>query len=502
MDIYQDNGETGTAFERPDFQRLMDDVRGGRIKCIVVKDLSRFGRNYLEAGEYLEKIFPFMGIRFIAITDGYDSLTSGVAEQALMLPLKNMINDVYAKDISRKIITSFKARMERGEFLPPNPPYGYVKSETKEYRYEIDPVSAPIVRSIYEWIADGITYTEIKSRLEEMKASSPAVRKLELGIWKAERYRNAKWNNHTISDIATNPTYIDSLVFGRMSKSLYQGMPKAHRKPKDEWLILPDMHEPIVDKELFDRVQEIMNTRKAAFREKVKSSEEARSAVPNLLKGKMYCGCCGKRMKSWLSRDNYGNYVYLYYVCSDYGENGTKKTFHKSADVYAGVFASIRAQIELALDHEKMMERLKGTDAERNLLEQYQSEYNNALREMEKLTVKREGLYENFIEGILTEEEYRFARERYEEQAALLQQRLDKAKENKEKLENILSGNNEWIMAMHRIESAEGLDQAMADDLVKKVTAYEDHRIDVELNYGDEKRLYESILEELLQEGM
>ena len=113
-----------------------------------------------------------------------------------------------------------------------------------------------------------------------------------------------------------------------------------------------------------------------------------------------------------------------------------------------------------------------------------------------------EGLYENFIDGILTEEEYRFAKKSYEEQATLLQQRLDKAKENKDKLECVLSGNNEWIMSMHRIESAEGLDQAMADDLVKKVTAYEDHRIDVELNYADEKRLYESILEELLQEGV
>ena len=208
-----------------------------------------------------------------------------------------------------------------------------MKSETKEYRYEIDPVAAPVVRSIYEWIADGSSYTEIKNRLEEMGSSSPAVRKLELGIWKAERYRNAKWNNHTISDIATNPTYIGCLVFGRMSKALFQGMPKAHRNPRDEWIILPDMHEPIVDRELYDKVQEIMSARKAEFKEKVKGSEEARSALQNLLKGKIYCGCCGKRMKSWISRDKYGNYVYLYYVCSGYGGSGQKKTFHKSDEV-------------------------------------------------------------------------------------------------------------------------------------------------------------------------
>lgn len=115
-DIYEDNGKKGTNFERPEFQRLMDDVRSGKVKCILVKDLSRFGRDYIEAGQYLEKIFPFLGVRFISITDGYDSLTADDAEGALMIPLKNMINDVYTKDISRKIITSFRARQEKGSF--------------------------------------------------------------------------------------------------------------------------------------------------------------------------------------------------------------------------------------------------------------------------------------------------------------------------------------------------------------------------------------------------
>ena len=137
-DIYEDNGEKGTNFDRPAFKRMMDDIRGGKVKCVLVKDLSRFGRDYIEAGEYLEKIFPFMGIRFISITDGYDSLTSDGAESALMIPLKNMINDVYAKDISRKIITSFRARQEKGEFLPAFAPYGYVKSKEVAYRYEVD----------------------------------------------------------------------------------------------------------------------------------------------------------------------------------------------------------------------------------------------------------------------------------------------------------------------------------------------------------------------------
>ena len=146
--VYEDNGSKGTNFDRPQFKKMMDEVKAGRIKCLVVKDLSRFSRDYIEAGAYLEKIFPFMGIRFISITDGYDSAVSRDAEKALMVPLKNMINTAYAKDISRKIITSFRARQAKGEILPAFAPYGYVKSKTQAYRYEIDEETALYVRMI------------------------------------------------------------------------------------------------------------------------------------------------------------------------------------------------------------------------------------------------------------------------------------------------------------------------------------------------------------------
>ena len=177
-----DDGISGTTFDRPGFQKMEEMIENGEIGTVIVKDLSRFGRNYLEAGEYLEKIFPFMGVRFISITDGYDSLLSSDAEGALMIPLKNMMNDVYAKDISRKIITSFRARQEKGEYLPAFPPYGYVKSKTRAYRYEVDEKVAPYVRMIFEWKAAGVSHNEICRRLNDMGAVTPAKRKVELGI--------------------------------------------------------------------------------------------------------------------------------------------------------------------------------------------------------------------------------------------------------------------------------------------------------------------------------
>lgn len=185
-----DDGFSGVNFERPAFREMMDEIRSGKVNCVVVKDLSRFGRDYIEAGQYLEKIFPFLGVRFISITDGYDSLTADDAEGALMIPLKNMINDVYAKDISRKIITSFRARQEKGEFLPAFAPYGYVKSKTVQYRYEVDPETAPYVKLIFEWKAEGVSHNEICRRLNERGAVTPARRKVELGIWRAEKYKH------------------------------------------------------------------------------------------------------------------------------------------------------------------------------------------------------------------------------------------------------------------------------------------------------------------------
>ena len=149
--IYSDNGEKGWKFDRPGFTRLMDDVKAGKVNCIVVKDLSRFGRDYIETGNYLEKIFPFLGVRFISITDRFDSFACDDAERALMVPLKNMVNDVYAKDISRKIVTSFRQRQETGDFLPANPPYGYIKSKDRQFRYDVDEKTAPYIRMLFEW---------------------------------------------------------------------------------------------------------------------------------------------------------------------------------------------------------------------------------------------------------------------------------------------------------------------------------------------------------------
>ena len=500
-DIYEDNGKKGTNFDRPEFNRLMDDIRAGKVKCVLVKDLSRFGRDYIEAGEYLEKIFPFLGVRFISITDGYDSLTAGDAEGALMIPLKNMINDVYAKDISRKIITSFRARQEKGEYLPAFPPYGYVKSKTKAYRYEVDEEVAPYVRMIFEWKAAGVSHSEICKRLNDMGAVTPARRKVELGIWHAEKYKHTIWHGRTIIDIMKNATYTGTLVYGRMPKSLYQGI-KCHRAKPDEWRCIPDAHEAIVSQELFDKVQKIFDERSERMQKKWAESKQVRDKIVNLFVKRIYCGDCGKRMRfvkgNNALRDK--NFYYTNYVCGGYLDSGYRNCTRHSIryqDVVDAVFAAMQVQMEYALNQEKMMQKLRGTAKERNLIDQYVAKVNYLTQELKKLNSRREGLFESFAEGILDEADYQYAKKSYDEEYASLEKQLSEAKSRKKELDGVLTANNEWLQAMHKVEDATELDQDLVNALVKKVLIYEDNRVEVEFKFREQKDVLDHIFREM-----
>ena len=504
-DIYEDNGEKGTNFDRPEFKRMMDDIRSGKVKCVLVKDLSRFGRDYIEAGEYLEKIFPFMGIRFISITDGYDSLNCDDAESALMIPLKNMINDVYAKDISRKIITSFRARQEKGEFLPAFAPYGYVKSKEVAYRYEIDQETAPYVRMIFEWKAEGVSHNEICKRLNDMGAVTPARRKVDLGIWRAEKYKHTVWHGRTIIDIMKNPTYTGCIVYGRIPKSLYEGI-KMHRAPEEEWRYVPDAHEPIISQELFDKVQKMFADRAEKFKAKMDENAPLRELVTNHFKGKIYCGDCGKRMRFVKPTDKRYpvDQDHAVYVCGGYLDSGYSRCSRHSIRypvVADAVLAAINMQLELALKQEQLIRQMRGSVREKSLIDKYVGQINYLSQELKKINNKRESLFENFAEGILDEAEYQFAKKKYDDEAAEIERKLTVEKAKKVQLDDILSLSNEWLEAIHKAENITEIDAGLVKHLVSSVKIFEDNRIEVKLNFGDQRNIFNRIIAEMAGEA-
>lgn len=503
--IYEDNGEKGTNFDRPEFKRMMDDIRSGKVKCVLVKDLSRFGRDYIEAGEYLEKIFPFMGIRFISITDGYDSLTCDDAEGALMIPLKNMINDVYAKDISRKIITSFRARQEKGEFLPAFAPYGYVKSKEVAYRYEVDLETAPYVRMIYEWKADGVSHSEICKRLNDVGAVTPARRKVDLGIWRAEKYKNTVWFGRTIIDILKNPTYTGCIVYGRIPKSLYEGI-KMHRAPEEEWRYVPNAHEPIISQELFDKVQKMFADRAKTFKEKMDKNAPLRELVTNHFKGKIYCGDCGKRMRFVKPTDRRYpvDQDHAIYVCGGYLDSGYSRCSRHSIRypvVAEAVLAAIKVQLDFALQQEQLIRQMRGSVREKNLIDKYVGQINYLSQELKKINGKREALFENFAEGILDEAEYQFAKKKYDDEAVEIEKKLTVEKAKKSQLDDVLSLSNEWIGAIHQAENITEIDSDLVKHLVSSVKVFEDNRVEVELNFAEQRNIFNLIIAEMAGDG-
>lgn len=255
-DTYIDNGFSGTSFGRPAFQKMMADAMAGKINCIIVKDLSRLGRNYLEAGEYLEKIFPALNLRFISVTDHFDTWSPSSFEDGITIPLKNLVNEIYAKDISRKIGPALDMKKAEGRYGGGAAPYGYRKSAAQKGRYEIDEQAAEVVRHIYQMRAGGCSYCGIVKTLNEKGVKSPSAYRFEKGIVKDERMQKSPWNRYAIRDMLHDEVYLGNMVRGKTHSAFYKGE-KRHPVARTEWIVVQGTHDPVISRELFDAVQRV-----------------------------------------------------------------------------------------------------------------------------------------------------------------------------------------------------------------------------------------------------
>jgi DNA invertase Pin-like site-specific DNA recombinase len=255
-DTYIDNGYTGTNFDRESFHNLMEAIKHGKIDCIAVKDLSRFGRDYIETGNYLEKVFPFLGVRFISVNDNYDSHNpvqncGDINSSNLAVILKNLINDIYSKDISKKCRTALETKQRKGEFIGSNAPYGYMKSPADKHKLVIDNETAPIVRDIFQWRIDGMSYKAIIRKLEELRILSPSNYLYSKGMLCHEKYaKKIMWHEKAIRDMLSNPVYIGHMAQGKEKSRFEHGL-KSQRLPQDKWIIVENTHEALVSRDIF-----------------------------------------------------------------------------------------------------------------------------------------------------------------------------------------------------------------------------------------------------------
>ena len=416
VDRYVDNGQSGMNFERAEFQRMMEDVKDGRINCVVVKDLSRFGRNHVEAGYYLESIFPQLDVRFISINDNFDSM-DGNKNGDIMVPLKNMINEMYARDVQRKTMAIFRAKEKKGERGFMAVPYGYVVDPDCNYHLLVNPEVADYVRLIFTMKAEGIGLVAIADRLNEIGAPTPRGYKKSQGKYKNLESNN-KWNYLNVRFLLKNRTYTGATVYNTFGKGEYK--------------VIPNTHEALVDEETFEAISLDMEERGERKKKKTSSS--------NVLQGVFYCGDCGRAM--FYDKVRCGTVIRNYrYRCGGYslyrkGDEGappcgvTRKSISDHV-IYKFVLDQIRAQLRAGLELEKLKQLMREDSKEKK-----KQTATIAKREAE-IKQKLRRLYEDYVDKIITEDEYIEIRETYSEQLKAVQEELNSDK-------NVDSGTDSW----------------------------------------------------------
>lgn len=497
-DIYMDNGFTGTDFERPEFNRMLQDARDGRINCIVVKDLSRLGRNYVEAGDYIEKVFPFLGIRFIAVNDHYDSdsLTSG---DELGASLKNVVNDVYAKDISRKVGTAMKQKRLRGEYIGNYAPYGYLKDPQDKNHLIIDQEIAPIVVEIFELRAKGDGINTIARILNERDIPSPGRLRYERGIITNNNKKGSGllWSRHVLSDLLKNVVYIGNLAQGRSASCLYKGIP-FHWTEESEWDLVENTHEAIISPELWKRVQEVTARKSREAKEshgKYADLPKRENPYGSLLR----CADCGrviKQVHAYNTSKRNGTSVYYNYKCPEnieLGDTACPKKNIRAADLDEAVLATIRKQMEIFMDTQKILKELIAQEKETAKQEAPIAKVKDIQKEIDRRKGLCTALYTDLKEGILTQDEYFYAKMRYQEEIDSLEKELQELKSIRGKASEAVQGEKKWEQLISKYYKAQTLNPAMMEAIVKEIKLYADNSISIEFRYMNE-------FEELLQE--
>lgn len=493
---YIDNGYTGTDFDRPEWQKLMEAVRAKEVDCIVVKDLSRLGRNYIETGEFLEKICPFFGIRFIAINDNFDTDTTEASGQ-LSVSLSNIINDYYAKDISRKVSSALRSKMENGEFIGSWEKYGYLKDENNKNQLIINPETAPVVKQIFLWRSEGMSYMGINKKLNDSGIPSPGQYKANRGIVtnNNQKDRVILWNKHMVTEILKDITYLGHLAQRKGSQCLYAGI-SYHRTEEQDWIVVENTHEPIIEQELFDKVQAINN----AAAEKAKTNSGKYDHLPkavNIYGKKFTCADCGSVIKLVRSFSTKKDKVYFTFKCPTYAEHGTRACNAKKmrkADLDEAVLSAMKAQLDLFVDMQDSLHRLLAMKKAMANQSQQKDEIKSLKKKLDHKKGLFSGLYRDLREGLITDEDYAQAREVILADIDRMEKQLSELEGTTTRFEEQLRGEKKWAELVRKYHNATEVTAEMVDVMIASMKMNEDSSLEITFNHMDEfKAIYDTI---------
>ncbi len=459
---YCDDGYTGTNFERPGFERLLRDVENRLIDCIVVKDLSRLGRNYVMTGYYLEQYFPMQDIRFIAINDNYDSSNSSSNDE-FMMPIRNVFNAHYSKDISRKVKSALRAKQNAGEFIGAFTTYGYMKDPLDKHKLIIDEEAAVIVRRVFELYNQGHGKISIVNILNNEHIPCPSEYKKIKGL----AYRNCNkldyttyWTYSTIDRMLKNEAYIGNVVQNKSERKTIRG--KATIMSEDRWIKVENTHEAIIDMHTWKVTQELLKKR---------GRQLNLESNLGLFVGFIKCGDCGRR----LAKVKVGNKVT--YVC------GTYKHYSSKLCTRHTVSEDMLEKLILQKLNEEF-EKLDESDFVSNQpKKQKVTDVSLYKTKLERLYKLKKEVYEDYKSGLLTKEEYLSYREDYNKEEVLVNGQMEAILTNKEEV----TERNQWIENLKKYRKLEHLDRSILACILDSITVYESEDekvVDIRLKYS------------------
>ena len=480
VDEYVDDGISGTTDdERDDFQRMLADIKRGRVNCVIVKDLARSFRNYSDQGYYLDDWFPRYNVRFISLFhQPLDSYKEPQTMRSIAVPIQGVLNENHCAETSDKVREVFDMKRRNGEHIGSFAVYGYLKDPNNNNALVVDEEAAGVVRDIFQMFLDGMSKSVIVRHLNDHGVLCPALYKQErLGL----RYQNPQmsvtkrplWCAATVGSILKNRMYCGDMVQGRYRMKSY----KIHVQeavPQDEWYVVENTHEAIIDRETFEKVQLLLkrNTRTAP-----------QQRTPYLFSGFLKCADCEKSM----TRSKVGNAVYYY--CRTYKDQSksacTKHTI-KHIQLEAAVLYAIRQQVYLAVDFSKTLEQLGKVPLVKSRSKKLHDAIEQKERELAKIVRYKQSIYQDWKDGEITHSDYRHMKEDYEQQAEVLNQILARLKEEQRETENGIDTKNSFLETFQQYQNIETLTRDILIELVDHIKIYEGGCISIVFRFADE----------------
>ena len=473
---YFDISQTGTDFDRPGFDEMIQDMRMGRIDCVIVKDLSRLGRNYVETGNYIERIFPFFNVRFIAVTDGYDSTKEDVN---LMVCLSNIFNEYYSRDLAKKIKASARANWKEGKCVAGSVCYGLMKDPDDKHRLIPDPETKPNIELIFALFLEGKNFAEISRRLEMAGIVNPAAYKSLKRTGSIPQDMNKRWGRTTIRRLLENRYLIGDSVHNQHTHDSF-GEKKEVTNPKEEWIIVENTHEPVVSKETFQKAQEELARRNAV---PVKNPGLYKAASLNLFKGKIRCADCGNTM--YLQTHNGGRTIQ--YICGTYLTQKGKCTSHMEDGnkVYDETLRVIHAHMNVYVDTVEMIRRLNSRQKTMEKYDVVSKEIRRLRNDIKKLNTKRSQLYEDYTLKLIDDEQYDEIRERDARSEKRLKEKLDKMLSVQAGTDRNYHTDKEWEGIIEKYRNKRRLTKDMVDAFVEAIYVHMNGSLEIRLRYED-----------------